>query len=90
MSYLSERAAKVVRNGNPTNTAWLRGWDAAVASLRSSSNPYTRAPQRQAWSKGYEAGWRSSDTDVLAMNNRTKSSARRVSARCIARAEPPP
>lgn len=73
MSYLSERAAKVFRNGNPTNAAWLRGWDAAIVGLPGYSNPYSRRPQRDAWDRGYAAGRRSDDGDAAAMKNRTQA-----------------
>lgn len=78
MSYLSERAAKVVRNGNPTNTAWLRGWDAGITGQTGYANPYSRRPQKEAWDRGRASGLRSSAVDVLAMKNRTKAAAYRA------------
>lgn len=54
--------------GNPTNKAWLAGWDAGICGLR--NNPYTRRPQAAAWERGRAAGLRSTAADVAIMKRR--------------------
>lgn len=51
--------------GNPTNKAWLAGWDAGICGL--TSNPYRRGPQARAWERERLAGLRSSAADVAVM-----------------------
>lgn len=54
--------------GNPTNKAWLAGWDAGICGL--ASNPYKRKPQRDAFDRGRVSGLRSNDEDVKQMQRR--------------------
>jgi hypothetical protein len=54
--------------GNPTNKAWLAGWDAGICGLK--SNPYVRRPQADAWERGRQSGLRSNDADVAGMKRR--------------------
>ena len=77
---------RLVRNGNPTNTAWLRGWDVGVCGLPV-ANPYKRAPQQRAWDAGRMAAQRGNDADVKAMKNRTFARENR-SKRSIVKGEP--
>lgn len=55
--------------GNPTNKAWLAGWDAGICGLH--ANPYRRSPQRRAWADGRASGLRSSTDDVRRMRLRS-------------------
>jgi hypothetical protein len=56
--------------GNPTNKAWLAGWDGGIIGSRPTANPYVRRPQRRAWEDGRQAGWLSTDEGVALMKRR--------------------
>ena len=56
--------------GNPTDKAWVAGWDAGVIGVGYSMNPYRRRPQAEAWKAGRGAGWRSNDDDVRQLKQR--------------------
>lgn len=56
--------------GNPTDKAWLTGWDAGLVGFLPSVNPYKRGPQRRAWERGRAAGARSDMVDVQIMKLR--------------------
>lgn len=61
--------------GNPTDKAWIAGWDAGIVGLGSGANPYTRRPQAKAWEAGRTAGRRSNDDDVAALQRRMSRAA---------------
>ena len=67
----------------PTDKAWLAGWDAGICGRGSGANPYRRRPQVRAWEFGRVAGLRSNDDDVrilkLICNRRREIVARTVS-----------
>lgn len=56
--------------GNPTNKAWLAGWDAGIVGHGAGVNPYRRKPQHGAWERGRVAGRRSDDHDVAELRRR--------------------
>ena len=56
--------------GNPTNKAWLAGWDAGITGASAHANPYRRLPQAHAWENGRLAGLRSNEIDVAQMKRR--------------------
>ncbi len=56
--------------GNPTDKAWLAGWDAGICGRISNCNPYKRRPQYGAWERGWRAGRRSNFEDVQIMKLR--------------------
>lgn len=56
--------------GNPTNKAWLAGWDNGIVGRTIDSNPYVRKPQYDAFKRGWQAGRRSSDADVAELKRR--------------------
>lgn len=53
--------------GNPTDKAWIAGWDASIAFT---CNPYKRLPQQRAFDSGKLAGQRQSDDDVRVLKLR--------------------
>lgn len=63
--------------GDFTDRAWLAGWDAAVAGLPRTGNPYRRRPQRRAWDAGWAAGRRSGELDATIMQRRANRIAER-------------
>lgn len=56
--------------GNPTDKAWLAGWDKGILGGVAHQNPYRRRPQREAWERGRQAGFRSSNEDVRVLSLR--------------------
>ena len=53
--------------GNQTNKAWLAGFDAAIAGLARSANPYKREPQVRAWERGWWTGYWGEEAGVRTM-----------------------
>lgn len=58
--------------GNPTDKAWLMGWDSAIAGRPLACNPYRRRPQQRAWNAGWDAGNKSDDASVAIMRLRAE------------------
>lgn len=50
--------------GNPTDKAWLAGWDAGVVGRSAGDNPYRRLIQAHAWERGRIAALRSNNGRV--------------------------